>query len=59
VPDLQTAIHNRVHSKDLLSLPQEGVSMSLETIDFMIAMSKIHAELERIAVVLEMIERRT
>jgi len=32
--------------------------MSLETIDFMIAMSQIHAELERIAIVLEMIERR-
>jgi hypothetical protein len=32
--------------------------MSLETIDFMIAMGQIHAELERIATVLEIMERR-
>ncbi len=33
--------------------------MSLETVDFMIAMSQIHNELVRIANVLEMMERRT
>jgi len=32
--------------------------LSLETVDFMIAMSQIHAELERIATVLEIMERR-
>ena len=32
--------------------------MSLETVDFMIAMGQIHAELRRIADVLEIIERR-
>tara|TARA_R110002012_G_C11661055_1_gene612199 strand:- start:1484 stop:1663 length:180 start_codon:yes stop_codon:yes gene_type:complete len=58
MPDLQTAIHNGVYTQDLLSLSPEGVSMSLETIDFMIAMSQIHAELERIATVLEIMERR-
>ena len=36
-----------------------GFFMSLETVDFMIAMSQIHAQLERIANVLEMMERRT
>jgi hypothetical protein len=58
VPDLQAVIHNGVHEKDLLSLPSEGVSMSLESVDFMIAMSQIHAELKRIADVLEIMERR-
>jgi len=33
--------------------------LSIETPTFLIAMSKIHAELERIATVLEMMERRT
>lgn len=33
--------------------------MSLESVDFMIAMSLIHNELERIATVLEQLERRT
>lgn len=32
--------------------------MSLESVDFMIAMSQIHAELKRIADVLEIMERR-
>jgi len=32
--------------------------MSIETPDFLLAMSRIHAELERIAIVLEMMERR-
>jgi len=32
--------------------------LSLNTMDFMIAMSQIHAELERIATVLEIMERR-
>ena len=58
MPDLQAAIHNGVHTEDLLPLPSEGVSMTLETVEFMIAMSKIHAELERIATVLEIMERR-
>ena len=58
MPDLQATIHNGIHTEDLLPLPQEGVSMSLETIDFMIAMGQIHAELERIATVLEIMERR-
>lgn len=58
MPDLQAAIHNGVHEKDLLSLSSEGVSMSVETMDFMIAMGEIHAQLERIANVLEIMERR-
>jgi len=37
---------------------REVERMSLETIDFMIAMGEIHSELRRIAEVLEMMERR-
>ena len=53
MPDLQPAIHNGVHTEDLLPLSQEGVSLSIETPEFLLAMSRIHAELERIARVLE------
>jgi len=30
MPDLQPAIHNGVYTQDLLSLPQEGISMILD-----------------------------
>jgi hypothetical protein len=56
--------HTHDRRADWLDMPNMqpsfgGFLMSLETVDFMIAMSKIHAELARIANVLEMMERRT